>query len=90
MAVGRAQRREDRRAPFEDLFGDHSEIALDIFEIVELAWHDCYGEVTPSAAVERDILIVSEGTVDGLIRSCRLALLDRRDLRLAASELESR
>lgn len=87
MAVGRVERRGGRQARFEETFGDDAEIALDLYEIVELAWHDCYGEVTPPPEVEEDILVVSEGDVEGLVRAGRLALQDWRDLRLMASEL---
>ncbi|MGD2102675.1 MAG: hypothetical protein PVG83_10630 [Acidimicrobiia bacterium] len=87
MAVGRAERREDRQARFEGTFGDDAHIALDLFEIIELAWHDCYGAVTPPPEVEEDILVVSEGEVEGLVRAGRLALQDWRDLRRVASEL---
>ena len=87
MAVGRAERRQDREASFGEVFGDRSGIALDLFEIVELAWHDCYGEVAPPSGVESDILTVSQGDIDGLVKACLLALHDWRDLRLMASEL---
>jgi hypothetical protein len=87
MAVGRVERREDRRARFEEVFGAQAEIALDLFEILEFAWHDCYGEVTPPPGVEGDILVASERSIEGLIDACRLALADWRDLRLRSSGL---
>lgn len=58
--------------------------ALDLLELVELAWHDCYGDISPSDEIINDILVLSEGTLDGLIRSGRLAVTDWRDLRVAA------
>ena len=67
------------------VFGvDQADTALDLLELVEMAWHDCYGEVTPPPDVVADILTVSGGTIDGLIIAGRLAVTDRRDLRLAA------
>ncbi len=67
------------------MFGEAAaERALDLMEIVELAWHDCYGEVAPADAVVEDMLVVSGGTIDGLIASARLGITDWRDLRVAA------
>ena len=65
-------------------------VALDLFELTELAWHDCYGETTPSEDVIEDMLLLSEGNIERLIRAARLAVADRRDLRVAAEELRSR
>lgn len=58
--------------------------ALDLLELVELAWHDCYDEITPNDRVVDDILVVGRGTLDGLIRAAHLAVTDWRDLRVAA------
>ncbi len=67
------------------VFGEtRAPVALDLLELVELAWHDCYGEVTPSSDVVEDILVVSDGTLEGLVRAARLAVVDRRNLKLAA------
>ncbi len=71
-----------------DLFEERDvEAGLDLLELAELAWHDCYGEITPSEAVVDDILIVSEGTLAGLIRAVRLAVTDRRDLMVLADDM---
>lgn len=67
-----------------------SPIALDLFELIELAWHDCYGEVAPPDDVMADILVVSEGTLEGLIVAGHLAVIDWRDLRVNADKLRSR
>ena len=73
------------------MFGaDQASIALDLLELTELAWHDCYGEITPPAAVIDDILLLSEGSIDRLIEASRLAVTDWRDLKVAAQELRSR
>lgn len=65
------------------------EAALDLIEIMELAWHDVYGEVTPPESVIDDALVVSGGNLAALIRAVRLALADWRDLRVAARGSES-
>jgi hypothetical protein len=63
--------------------------ALDLLELVELAWHDCYGEITPSDAVVDDMLVLSEGTLAGLVAAALLAVTDWRDLRIAADALRN-
>ncbi len=83
----RASRREDRRPRVQALFGDAAIAALDMLELTELAWHDCYGEVCPPDAVVEDILTVSEGRLDLLASAARLAVEDFRDLRLQADDL---
>ena len=69
-------------------FGEHqAPIALDLLELTELAWHDCYGEVTPSDDIIDDMLLLSEGTIEQLIQAAKLAVTDWRDLKLAADRL---
>ena len=63
--------------------------ALDLLELVEFAWHDCYNDVTPPDEVVADILVVSQGTLEGLIRAASLAVTDSRDLRVAADHLRA-
>jgi len=58
-----------------------------LFELTEFAWHDCYGEITPPEQVIDDILVVSQGDLGKLARAARLAVTDRRDLRLSADAL---
>ena len=58
--------------------------SLSTFDLFELAWHDGYGEVTPSVEVVEDVLILSGGTIEGLVQAALLAVTDRRDLRVAA------
>ena len=58
--------------------------ALDLIDLVELAWHDCFGELSPPDDVIADALVVADGDLAVLVRACRLALTDRRDLRVAA------
>lgn len=84
MAVGRAERRRDREPQFVAVFGEQqASIALDLFDIFELAWHDCYGEITPSSGVVDDMLIMSDRTIEGLVQAALLAVTDSRDLRVA-------
>lgn len=84
MAVGRAERRADRRTQVAVLFADRTDRALDLLELLEMAWHDTYGEISPSEDLIDDILLLSEGNIRFLIRWARLAVTDPRDVMLAA------
>ena len=85
MAVSRADRRRAREPRVAALFGpEGAPHALDLLELVELAWHDCYGDVTPSEAQIDDMLLLSEGHIDKLVAAARLAVTDWRDLKVAA------
>lgn len=86
MTVSRAERRAGRRTKVAVLFADRTDRALDLLEILEVAWHDVYGDITLPEEVVDDILLLSEGSLRHLIRWTRLALFDRRDVRLAADE----
>src|SRR6266705_2626882 len=85
MAVSRAERRAERRQRVIAIFGDASaDPVLDLLELTELAWHDCYGEITPPEDIIDDILLCSRGEVVKLIQAARLAVIDRRDLKMRA------
>ena len=85
MGVSRADRRREREPRVRVLFDDADVAgALDLLELVEYAWHDCYGEVSPSEDLIDDVLALSEGTLRGLILHARAAVIDWRDVRLAA------
>ena len=85
MAVGRVERRRDREPQFVAVFGtEKAPVALDLLDVFELAWHDCYREVTPPPGVVEDVLILSDGTIEGLIQAALLAVKDWRDLKVAA------
>ena len=92
--VARARRRCGRcgrRSPGYDLGeGRRRWRALDLLELVELAWHDCYGEITPSEELVDDMLLLSDGNIDKLIDVARLVVTDWRDVKLAAAERRSR
>ena len=91
MAVGRAERRREREPQFVAVFGaQQAPVALDLFDLFELAWHDCYGEVTPSLGVVEDMLIMSDGTIEGLVQAALLAVTDWRDLNVAANTRRTR
>lgn len=69
MAVSRAERRREWTPRAIALFGeDRAPFALDLLELIELAWHDCYGEVTPPEGVIEDMLLLSEGSIERLIQ----------------------
>jgi len=73
------------------LFGqDRATQVLDLLELVELAWHDCYGAITPSEKQVDDMLTLSEGSVEKLIGAARLAVTDWRDLKVAADAHRTR
>ena len=61
--------------------------ALDVLELLEFAWHDCYGEITPSEEIVDDVLLLSEGSIDLLIHAVRLAVTDWRDVKVNAARL---
>lgn len=91
MAISRAERRGERAARAIEVFGaEEAPAALDLLELTELAWHDCYGEITPPPDVVEDVLVLSEGGLGRLIQAARLAVADRRDLREAAEALRRR
>jgi hypothetical protein len=90
VAVGRAARRAERTARVEAAVGKSAApAALDLLELVEFAWHDCYGDITPSENVVEDILTCSQGDLARMIRFARLAVEDWRDLRMTADEIRS-
>lgn len=90
MAVGRAQRFEERKPQVIAVFGDDARTIRTISQVLalmEMAWHDCYAEVAPPDAVVDDVLLCSGGTLDGLVDAAHLAVVDRRDLSLRAADL---
>ena len=90
MVVGRAARRASRKAAVSESFGPmRAEAALDLLELTEFAWHDCYAEITPPDAVVEDILVVAGGDLSMLIRAARAAVEDFRDVRLNADAVRA-
>lgn len=85
MVIGRKDRRAARRDRVEAVMGATDvDAALDVLELMELAWHDCYGEPSPPEQVIDDALTVSRGDLASLASAALLGVTDWRDLRLAA------
>jgi ABC-type molybdate transport system substrate-binding protein len=84
MLTSRADRRNASANRAAELFGTRADAALDALELLELAWHDCYGESSPPEQVIEDIWVMSDGDLGRLIAAARLAVIDFRDLRLNA------
>jgi hypothetical protein len=90
MTVSRSQRRAERRDRVVAVFGEHdAERALELLELMGLAWHDCYSEVSPPEGVIDDVLTLSEGSLAGLIAAARLAVIDWRDVRINATAIRA-
>jgi hypothetical protein len=93
MAIGSEQRRQERRLRVEGLFeGRDLEAALDLLHLTDMAWHDCYGprELEIPSDVLDDVLLLAGGDLAALIRFARAAVIDFRDIRLAANEQRAR
>ena len=74
------------------LFGDDEatlHAVSQVFELMEMAWHDCYAEITPPDEVVDNLLLCSGGTLGGVIHAAHLAVIDSRDLAVWASEIRS-
>lgn len=90
MAISRAERRAERKGRVVAVFGDAlADPVLDLLELTEFAWHDCYNEITPSEGIVDEILLCSEGEITKLIRAARLAVEDWRDLKLWAQRIRT-
>ena len=90
MAVSRAERRASRRERVVRVLGETlADPTLGLLELVELAWHDCYGEITPPDDVIDDILVLSRGDLSRLVSAAHLAVTDWRDARVAADALRN-
>lgn len=89
MVTGGAERRNGRRTKVAVLFADRTDRALDLLELLEMAWHDTYGDATPPEDLIDDILLLSEGNLRLLIRWTRMAVTDWRDVRATADGVRS-
>ena len=86
MVAGRRGRREQRRDRVARVVGAAKvEPALDALELMDLAWHDCYGDPAPPDRVIDDVLTVADDLA-GLVSAALLGVIDFRDLRVAADE----
>ncbi|WP_435205717.1 hypothetical protein [Micromonospora sp. bgisy143] len=89
MALGSEQRRAERRPRVEGLFaGGQVDAALDLLHLMDMAWHDCYGpqELEVPPPVLDDVLLLADGDLAVLITVAREAVIDFRDVRIAADE----
>lgn len=70
----------------ESFAGEQVEAALDLLHLTDMAWHDCYGprELEIPEAVLDDVVQLADGDLAALIRLARQAVLDFRDVRVAA------
>jgi hypothetical protein len=90
LAIGRAARRAERSPLVESVLGkSQAPAGLDLLELTEYAWHDCYGEITPPDEVILDILICSEGNLATMVQAAKLAVVDWRDLQLWAGRVQA-
>lgn len=91
LATGRAARRAERSSLVKSVLGQSlAPAGLDLLELTEYAWHDCYGEITPPDEVILNILICSEGNLATMIRAASLAVTDSRDLQLWAERVQAK
>jgi hypothetical protein len=91
MAIGRRERFAAIRPRIIQLFGDNARTITPVEQVLtlmEMAWHDCYGEIAPPDDVLADVLDCSGGTLEGLIDAAHLAVIDSRDLAVRASSVE--
>ena len=72
-----------------EFFGDRADAALDALELLDLAWHDCFGESSPPEEVVVDVWVVAGGDLAGLVSAALLAVIDSRDLRVNADMLRA-
>lgn len=84
MVTSSADRRRARSQRATKVFGEDAEAALDALALLDFAWHDCYGESSPSDAVMEDMWEVSGGNLAQFIVAAHLAVIDFRDLRVWA------
>lgn len=90
MAIGRTARFEERKTRVIAVFGADKRTlraVSNVLELMEMAWHDCYAEITPPEDIVDNVLLCSEGTLPGLIEAAHLAVIDSRDLAVWASNV---
>jgi hypothetical protein len=89
MATSRADRRNARKPRAIEHFGPRADAALDALELLELAWHDCYGESSPPEEVIENTWVVAGGDLAQLLSAAHLAVTDFRDLRMHADAIRA-
>ncbi|HEY3531201.1 MAG TPA: hypothetical protein VGK78_18810 [Nocardioides sp.] len=86
MVTSSSDRRRARSGRAIEVFGKDADAALDALALLDLAWHDCYGEPSPSETIIEDIWEVSSGKLAQLVVAAHLAVIDFRDVRVWADE----
>jgi len=61
-----------------------------VFELFEMSWHACYGEISPPEHIVDDVLLCSRGTIDGLVAAVHQAVMDSRGLHVWAAEIRAK
>ncbi|GAB2497517.1 hypothetical protein GCM10027063_41030 [Promicromonospora xylanilytica] len=87
MVIGKADRRQSRSSRATEVFGSQAPAALDALALLDLAWHDCYGEPSPPERVIEDIWVVANGDLAQFVSAAHLAVVDFRDLRMNADDM---
>ena len=80
-------RRRTRSKRANEVFNGQAGAALDALALLDLAWHDCYGESSPPDQVIEDVWVVSNGDLAKFVAAAHLAVVDYRDLRMSADDM---
>ena len=86
MAIGRQARRQEQLPRVQAEFPNHVDTVVQILDLLDLAWHDCYSEVSPPESVIDDIFVTAGGDLARLIDATHLAVQDWRDLKVRADQ----
>lgn len=90
MVTNAAERRRDRTQRATGVFGRQADAGLDALGLLDLAWHDCYGEPAPAEQTLEDVWAVADGELARFFSAAHLAVIDFRDLRMGAEQLRRR
>jgi hypothetical protein len=90
MVSSSEDRRRARSLRADEVFARQAGAALDALALLDLAWHDCYGESSPPDQIIEDIWTVADGDLASFISAAHLAVLDARDLRMSAQDMRLR
>lgn len=63
---------------------------VQVLDLLDFAWHDCYGEAAPPDSVIDDLFVTAGGDLPSLIETAHLAVIDWRDLRVRADKARRR
>lgn len=87
MVTSSEERRRARSQRADEVFGDQAGAALDVLALLDVAWHDCYGDPCPPDHVVEDIWVTANGNLGHFISAAHLAVIDSRDLRMNADDV---